>query len=92
MYRRLDQLVDFPRDLALDLDQGTVIATLVLDRDGRVADVRVTASSGYTGFDDAFTGAVRRAASFGPVPAALLGDRGALAVRVPYTFRNPMIR
>src|SRR6056297_2312026 len=50
---------------------GRVRVTLVVARDGRLAEVRVAASSGSEGLDLAAIAAVRRAAPFPQAPGAL---------------------
>jgi TonB family protein len=92
MYQRLDSLVEFPRDLALALDQGEVIVRFTLRGDGSVQDVTVEKSSGFEKFDRQVTRAVLTAGSFGRVPEAILGARSAITVRAPYSFFNPLIR
>lgn len=53
---------------------GRVRVTLVVARDGRLAEVRVAASSGSEGLDLAAIAAVRRAAPFPQAPGALTDE------------------
>ena len=53
---------------------GRVRVTLVVARDGRLAEVRVASSSGSAGLDRAAVAAVRRAAPFPEAPGALADD------------------
>jgi len=53
---------------------GRVRVTLVVARDGRLAEVRVASSSGSAGLDRAAVAAVRRAAPFPEAPGALTDD------------------
>lgn len=92
MYSRLDELIEFPRELALSMDQGEVVVRFTLLRDGRVRDVSVEKSSGYEKFDTQVTSAVLRGGPFGKVPKAIIGTRTKITVRAPYAFRNPLIR
>jgi TonB family protein len=92
LLRRLDREIRFPRDLKLDLRSGRVIASLTLHADGTISDVTIATSSGYQGFDDELTRALRKLGPLGRAPATLLDGRRAIKVMVPYTFRNPMIR
>jgi TonB family protein len=92
LLRLLDHEIVFPHDLALDLRSGRVIVALTLHADGSMTDLTVTRSSGYGGFDDELTRALRAVAPLGPVPSDLLAGHRSLRVMVPYTFRNPMIR
>ncbi|MEZ4404273.1 MAG: energy transducer TonB [Kofleriaceae bacterium] len=92
LFRRLDERVVYPRELAVSLTSGRVVAQLTLNADGTFVDVGLHASSGYPAFDQQITGALRTVGKLGPVPAGLLRGRASLRVRVPYTFRNPMIQ
>jgi TonB family protein len=92
LLRRLDREIKFPRDLKLDLRSGRVIAVLTLRADGTITDVAVATSSGYQGFDDELTRAIKKVGALGEVPSSLLDGARSLKVMVPYTFRNPMIR
>lgn len=92
MYQRVDQLVAFPRELALSLRQGQVVVRFTLSARGRVADITVAKSSGHAAFDRQVVRALRRAAPFGRVPEAVLAGRPAITVVVPYGFRNSLIR
>lgn len=92
MYERVERVIRFPRERALRLQQGSVVARLVLHPDGRIATVEVTRPSGYDDFDRELLRALRAAGPYGPVPASLLGTRRELVVLTPYDFKNPMIR
>lgn len=92
LLRRLDREIEFPRDLKLDLRSGRVIAVLTLRADGTITGVAVATSSGYQGFDDELTRALKKVGALGEVPSTLLDGARSLKVMVPYTFRNPMIR
>ncbi len=88
--RRVGTEVSFPKTLELQLQQGETIVRFVVRPDGRVTDgVHVVKSSGFDEFDEAAVRAVRKAAPFPPLPAALA--RGlAVSARIP--FENPLIR
>lgn len=92
MYERLDGRIEYPRELALRMEQGEVTVTFRLLADGRVADITVSSSSGFDAFDREVTEAIRDEAPYGRVPAAVLGGRTEVLVRAPYAFRNRMIR
>ena len=92
MYGRLDSLIEFPRELALSMDQGEVVVRFTLLRSGQVRDVSVEKSSGYDEFDSEVAGAVTRGGPFGKVPVAIIGERTEITVRAPYAFKNPLIR
>jgi TonB family protein len=89
--RVLDRVV-YPPELALAFEQGEVILSFTLHRDGSVAEVSVVRPSGHRRFDDEVIAALKRAAPFGPVPAALAAGKPSLRVRAPFAFDNPVIR
>ena len=92
LFRRLDQRIEYPRDLALGLISGRVVASMVLRADGSFAEIALHATSGYGGFDREVTDALKAVGRLGPVPPALLAGRSSLRVRIPYTFKNQMIQ
>jgi len=89
--QRVHRVLEFPKRLALRLEQGETIVTFVVDVDGRLTEgPRVVKSSGFSEFDTAAVRAVSRAAPFPP-----MSDRQnarALSVSMPVTFDNPVIR
>jgi TonB family protein len=91
LFRRLDRTIAYPRELAIQLVSGRVVAILTLRADGTMANISVHAGSGHAAFDDQLTGALRRIGKLPPVPRALLEGRSELRVMIPYTFRSPMI-
>jgi protein TonB len=92
LYARVLARVTWPRELAVALEQGEVVVTFTLNRDGSVADVRVSRSSGFSAFDDAVVAAIRSASPFGPVPRTLADGAAGLRVSAPFVFDNPLIR
>ena len=92
MYRRLDEVIVFPRHLAVAMEQGEVVASFTLYADGHIDDLQVRKSSGFDDFDRELHRAIKRVAPFGPVPEAVLRGRGQIKVITPYAFRNPVIR
>jgi TonB family protein len=92
MYERIDALVIYPRELALALEQGLVIITFTLHRDGHISDVTVAKSSGFKEFDGEVRRALLSAAPFGAVPESIRGADQRITVKAPYTFSNPVIR
>ncbi|HVV87909.1 MAG TPA: TonB family protein, partial [Kofleriaceae bacterium] len=92
LFRRLDQEVVFPRDLAIDLKSGRVVASVTVRADGALTAIALHAGSGYRGFDDALVQALHRIGPLGPVPGALIAGRRELRVLIPYTFKSSMIR
>lgn len=84
--------MQFPKKLALALEQGEVVLGFVLDRQGRISELRVQKSSGFSAFDREALRAFRKVGPLGPPPAALSTSAGRLSVVAPYYFRNPLIR
>jgi TonB family protein len=92
MYQRIDSVVEYPRRLAMALEQGEVIVAFTLLANGSIGEVRVLKSSGFEEFDDELTRALRVAAPFGPVPSSLRGRSDRVEVMAPYKFSSPLIR
>jgi protein TonB len=92
LHKRVNENLVFPPDLAASLEQGELVVSFTLRRDGSVADIRISRPSGYKQFDEAASAAVRRSAPFPPLPAVMTGGSQALNVEVPITFANPLIR
>jgi TonB family protein len=89
---RLDREVRFPRQLAIRLEQGQLVARFVLRADGSLADIEVTKPSGFAEFDRELVRALRALSPLGPVPRSFLGRRDRVAVLLDYEFKNPVIR
>jgi len=84
--QRVNRALEFPKALALRLEQGEAIVYFVVGTDGRLADgPRVVKSAGFDEFDRAAVDAVRRAAPFPPTPTVR-------PINLPVTFDNPVIR
>jgi TonB family protein len=84
--QRVNRVLEFPKPLALRLEQGVTIVYFVVGTDGRVADgPRVVKSSGFEEFDSAAVRAVRRGAPFPPMPVML-------PMSMSVIFDNPVIR
>ena len=82
--QRVKRVLEFPKALALRLEQGVTVVYFVIGADGRLTDgPRVVKSSGFEEFDSAALRAVRRAAPFPAVPMAL---------SMSVIFENPVIR
>jgi TonB family protein len=91
LQRRVNSLGEFPKKLALRLEQGETVVRFVVDPDGRVrGGVQVSKSSGFDEFDAEATRAVERAAPFPPLPPVLAAHP--LPVSVRFAFQNPLIR
>ena len=74
--QRVNGVLEFPKALALRLEQGETIVYFVVGVEGRLSEgPRVVKSSGFQEFDSAALRAVRRAAPFRPCPTAATPDR-----------------
>jgi protein TonB len=82
---------DFPKALALRLEQGETIVGFVVDAEGRLIDgPRVLKGAGFQEFDAAALRKVRRAAPFPPLPSP--GGTRSLRMSLRVTFDNPVVR
>ena len=89
VHRKIQPLWDFPKQLEIMMEQGDVLVRFVIQKDGRVTDLRVAKPSGYPHFDRLVVAAIRGAAPFGPIPNGL-GRK--VQVVAPFEFRNPLVR
>jgi TonB family protein len=84
--QRVAKMFEFPKALALRLEQGVTIVYFVVGVDGRIAEgPRVVKSSGFGEFDDAAVRMVRRAAPFRAMPYIV-------PISMSVIFDNPVIR
>jgi len=89
--QRVARVREFPKSLALRLEQGETIVQFVVGVDGRLRDgPRVVKSSGFSEFDSEAVRAVRRAAPFPPLP--LPANARPVPVSLRQIFDNPVIR
>lgn len=61
---------NYPEAAAQRSQQGTCLVRITVDRKGNVTDVRLLESSGHQALDDEAVRAVRKGASYGPLPRA----------------------
>jgi TonB family protein len=86
--RRVQNVLVFPKVLAIRLEQGEAVVTFVVRPDGALGDgPRIVKSSGFEEFDAEAVKAVLRAAPF-PRRAEAAG----LSLSMPVTFENPLVR
>ena len=84
--QRVNGMLEFPKPLALRLEQGETVVYFAVGADGRLSEgPRVLKSSGFAEFDSAAIQAVRRAAPFPAMPFSV-------PMRMAVTFDNPVIR
>jgi protein TonB len=89
--RRVNAVDDFPKALALRLEQGETIVGFVVGADGRLIDgPHVLKGAGFQEFDAAALRKVRRAAPFPPLPNP--GPTRSLRMSLRVTFDNPVVR
>ena len=67
--------------------EGTVVVKVVIARDGRVVDVQVAQSSGYSLIDGAELGAFWRSSPLPPPPTEIVGDRPAVTIMQPVNYQ-----
>lgn len=89
--QRVARVREFPKALALRLEQGETIVRFVVGVDGQLRDgPRVVKSSGFSEFDSAAIRAVKRAAPFPPMPNP--SSAHPVPVSLRQIFDNPVIR
>ncbi len=89
--QRVARVREFPKSLALRLEQGETIVRFVVGVDGQLRDgPRVVKSSGFSEFDSAAIRAVKRAAPFPPMPDP--SNAHPVPVSLRQIFDNPVIR
>jgi protein TonB len=86
---KVDPLWEFPRDLALRLEQGDLLVSFTIQRDGRLKDLRLIKRSGFPAFDKNVLSAIKKAAPFDPLPATFGSE---LHVTAPFAGGSPAIR
>ncbi|HEX4403758.1 MAG TPA: TonB family protein [Polyangia bacterium] len=86
--RRVQNVLVFPKVLALRLEQGEAVVTFIVRPDGALSDgPRIIKSSGFQEFDAEAVKAVQRAA---PFPRR--GEQSGISLQMPVTFENPLVR
>ena len=89
--QRVARVREFPKSLALRLEQGETIVQFVVGVDGQLREgPRVVKSSGFSEFDLAAVRAVKRAAPFPPMPNP--SNAHPVPVSLRQIFDNPVIR
>jgi protein TonB len=87
--QKVDPLWEFPRDLALRLEQGDLLVSFTIARDGRLKELHLIKRSGFPAFDKNVLSAIKKAAPFDPLPATLGSE---LRVTAPFAGGTPAIR
>ena len=73
--RAVEGCMSYPEDMALQGISGGGLVAFAVEKDGRVSEVRVVRSSGYTSFDHEILRALRMASPLNPIPNRLGEDR-----------------
>jgi TonB family protein len=86
--RRVQNVLVFPKVLALRLEQGEAVVTFMVRPDGGLGDgPHLVKSSGFQEFDAEAVKAVLRAA---PFPRR--SETNGISLSMPVTFENPLVR
>ncbi|MFZ5451179.1 MAG: energy transducer TonB [Thermodesulfobacteriota bacterium] len=75
----------YPGEARRRWEQGVVVLSFTISRNGEIAHPRVSHSSGYRALDEAAQDTLKRLSRFPPFPPHL--DRPSLAIEVPLAFR-----
>jgi protein TonB len=67
---------------------GEVVVDMMIGRDGKLADLLLVQSSGYSVLDDEVYRAVRRAAPYAPLPAGLSENPFPMTIHFLYIAQN----
>jgi protein TonB len=67
----------------VDVSEGTTVIQVVIARDGRLLDIAVVRSSGFTALDRGVVAGVRAGSPYAPLPPEIHGDRA--------TFTLPLV-
>jgi periplasmic protein TonB len=78
---------EYPRMGRLPAFEGTVVVKVIIARDGRVVDVQVAQSSGYSLIDGAELGAFWRSSPLPPPPAEIVGDHPTVTIMQPVNYQ-----
>lgn len=78
----------YPRASRRFGEEGTVVVSFVLQRDGRVTDLAVAQSSGSERLDDAALTTLARVTPFRPIPDVLQRDDWPISVPIAFNLRR----
>lgn len=77
----------YPRKARRRDEQGTVMLSFVIERDGRLVDRRIATSSGFDRLDHAALATLHRLDRFQPIPEALGRERWPISVPIEFRLR-----
>jgi TonB family protein len=91
--RRVYDALEFPQERELALDQGTTVYSIVVRRDGTLAEApRRVRSSGFPDLDEAARVAIMTASPFPPIPPDLAPNMDRVRISAfPIAFENSMM-
>jgi len=85
---RIERKKYYPRVSQRRAEEGKVIVSFVIRKNGEFTDLAVVESSGIDRLDDAALETLRRITPFKPIPAALGRKRWALSVPISYNLKD----
>jgi len=83
--RKIDGVWNYPRESQLRGQTGQLYLTFTLNRDGSLADIKLTSSSGYQLLDDEAIRAIKVASPFNPFPDSWKLEK--LNIRASFEYR-----
>ena len=86
--RRIERKKYYPRASRRRGEEGKVIVSFVIQKNGELIDMAVARSSGIPRLDKAALETLRRISPFKPIPADLGRNRLALSIPISYNLRN----
>ena len=91
--RRVEDALRYPRERALNRDQGRAVYRLEVRRDGSLAEQpRRIRGTGFTDLDEAARVAIAAAIPFGRVPDDLAPGQSTIQFDLTIEFSNPMVQ
>ena len=82
--RRSSQFRFYPGAALENREQGRVVVSLTIARDGRVVDARISQSSGSRSIDAAEIQTMIKSSPFPPLPADIPGEQAVFEVPINY--------
>lgn len=77
----------YPRLAKRRREQGSVVVSFVVERDGRLSDVKIVSSSTIDRLDQAALKTLHRISPFKPIPASVKRERWQISVPIEYRLR-----
>lgn len=78
----------YPRKARRRGEEGQVVVSFVIRKDGALEGIAVSVSSGHRRLDEAALKTLRRASPLPPIPDALRRDRWAISVPIAFSLRG----